>query len=91
MIHKVLTRLHYKAVYIQRSFGHIFQTIFGNYGYQNVIFVGSVKPNGDLYHFDLNSNRTYLDLQGLLEDRIADNYQELEKVISVKISELFQT
>jgi glucose/arabinose dehydrogenase len=49
--------------------------------YQNDIFVGSVKPNGDLYHFDLNSNRTHLDLQGLLEDRVAGNYQELEKVI----------
>lgn len=49
--------------------------------YQNDIFVGSVKPNGDLYHFDLNSNRTHLDLQGLLEDRVANNYQELGKVI----------
>jgi aldose sugar dehydrogenase len=49
--------------------------------YQNDIFVGSVKPNGDLYHFDLNSNRTRLDLQGLLQERVADNYQESEKVV----------
>jgi glucose/arabinose dehydrogenase len=49
--------------------------------YQNDIFVGSVKNNGDLYHFDLNSNRTALDLQGPLEDKIADNYEELNRVI----------
>jgi aldose sugar dehydrogenase len=45
--------------------------------YENDIFVGSVKPKGDLYHFDLNSKRTGLDLQGQLEDKIADNYEEL--------------
>jgi hypothetical protein len=49
--------------------------------YQNDIFLGSAKHNGDLYHFDLNSNRTELDLQGSLEDKIADEYQELGKVI----------
>jgi glucose/arabinose dehydrogenase len=48
--------------------------------YQNDIFVGSVKPNGTLYHFDLNPNRMHLDLQGLLKDRVADNYQEQQKV-----------
>jgi glucose/arabinose dehydrogenase len=49
--------------------------------YQNDIFVGSVKPNGDLYHFKLNLNRTHLDLQGLLEDRVANNSKELENVL----------
>jgi Glucose/sorbosone dehydrogenases len=49
--------------------------------YQNDIFVGSIKPNGTLYHFDLNPNRTHLDLQGLLKDRVADNYQEQQKVV----------
>jgi aldose sugar dehydrogenase len=45
--------------------------------YENEVFVGSVKPKGDLYHFDLNPKRTGLDLQGQLEDKIADNYDEL--------------
>jgi aldose sugar dehydrogenase len=49
--------------------------------YQNDIFVGSVKPNGTLYHFDLNANRTHLDLQGLLKDKAADNYQEQQNII----------
>jgi len=48
--------------------------------YQNDIFVGSANNNGDLYHFDLNSTRTGLDLKGPLEDKIANNYDELKGV-----------
>ena len=49
--------------------------------YQNDIFVGSVKPKGNLYHFDLNSKRTGLDLQGQLQDKIVDNNDDLTKYI----------
>jgi glucose/arabinose dehydrogenase len=49
--------------------------------YQNDIFVGSVDNNGDLYHFDLNSTRTGLELKGPLEDKVANNYDELKGVI----------
>jgi glucose/arabinose dehydrogenase len=48
--------------------------------YENDMLVGTVKPNGDLYHFDLNSNRSELDLQGPLEDKIANSYGELSNV-----------
>ncbi|HXW12230.1 MAG TPA: PQQ-dependent sugar dehydrogenase [Nitrososphaeraceae archaeon] len=48
--------------------------------YENDLFVGTVKPNGDLYHFDLNPKRSELDLQGPLEDKIANNYGELSSV-----------
>ena len=49
--------------------------------YQNDIFIGSIKPNGDLYHFDLNSKRNGLDLQGQLENKIAYKYEDLTKYI----------
>jgi aldose sugar dehydrogenase len=49
--------------------------------YQNDIFVGSIKPDGDLYHFDLNSKRTGLDLQGQLENKIAYKYEDLTNYI----------
>lgn len=49
--------------------------------YQYDLFVGSVKPDGDLYHFDLNSNRTSLDLRGSLADKVADNSQESDNAI----------
>jgi glucose/arabinose dehydrogenase len=49
--------------------------------YKNDIFVGSVKPDGDLYHFDLNSNRTALDLPGQLKDKIAYKYEDLKNVV----------
>jgi glucose/arabinose dehydrogenase len=49
--------------------------------YENDIFVGSIKPNGDLYHFDLNSKRTGLDLQGPLENKIAYKYEYLRNYI----------
>src|SRR5437867_1233803 len=49
-----------------------------NYGkkYENDIFVGSAS--GYLYHFDLNSNRTGLDLPKPLQDKIVDNYEDEE-------------
>ena len=53
-----------------------------NYGkqYENDILVGDFH-NGSLYHFDLNTNRSDLELNGPLEDRIANNSFELEDVI----------
>jgi glucose/arabinose dehydrogenase len=48
--------------------------------YDNDLFVGSVK-NGTLYHFDLNEDRTHLDLDGPLADKIADTSAELQDVI----------
>jgi aldose sugar dehydrogenase len=45
--------------------------------YQNDIFVGDIK-NGRIYHFDLNEDRTGLELDdGVLEDKVADNEDEL--------------
>jgi aldose sugar dehydrogenase len=48
--------------------------------YENDMFVGDVN-NGYVYHFDLNNNRTGLSLEGPLEDKIADNPDELGEVI----------
>ncbi|MGI8720023.1 MAG: PQQ-dependent sugar dehydrogenase [Nitrososphaeraceae archaeon] len=48
--------------------------------YQNDVFVGDVS-NGNLYHFNLNEERNQLLLDGLLQDRVANNYDELQKVI----------
>jgi glucose/arabinose dehydrogenase len=39
--------------------------------YQNDIFVGSIVT-GNIYHFDLNQDRTQLVLTGDLEDKIAE-------------------
>ena len=49
-----------------------------NYGkkYENDVFIGSAS--GYLYHFDLNSNRTGLDLPKPLQDKIVDNYEDEE-------------
>lgn len=51
--------------------------------YENDLFVGSVH-NGTIYHFDLNEDRSNLDLEGLLQDKIADTAKELESVIFAK-------
>ncbi|HEX9318539.1 MAG TPA: PQQ-dependent sugar dehydrogenase [Nitrososphaeraceae archaeon] len=51
--------------------------------YENDLFVGSVK-NGTIYHFKLNEDRTHLDLQGRLADKIANNQKELEPLIFAK-------
>ena len=48
--------------------------------YQNDLFVGDVS-RGNLYHFDLNEERNQLLLDGLLHDRVANNQDELQKVI----------
>ena len=48
--------------------------------YANDMFVGDIN-NGRLYHFDLNVDRTGLILEGVLEDKVADNVAELEGVI----------
>jgi hypothetical protein len=37
--------------------------------------------NGNIYHFDLNEERTELALAGDLEDKVADNIDELEGII----------
>ena len=44
--------------------------------YQNDIFVGDIN-NGRIYHFNLNEDRTGLMLDGVLEDKVADNEDEL--------------
>ena len=49
-------------------------------GYENDIFVGTVIPNGDIYHFDLNQERNKLDLIGPLNNKIVDSYEELDDV-----------
>ena len=43
--------------------------------YQNDLLVGDFD-NGNLYHFDLNENRTALELSGPLIDKIADTPYE---------------
>jgi aldose sugar dehydrogenase len=48
--------------------------------YQNDMFVADFH-NGNIYHFDLNEERTELALTGDLEDKVADNIDELEGVI----------
>ena len=48
--------------------------------YENDMFVGDFN-NGNLYHFDLNENRTELILPGSLKDRVANNSTELHDII----------
>jgi aldose sugar dehydrogenase len=48
--------------------------------YKDSLFVGDVH-NGNLYHFNLNDDRTSLLLDGVLSDKIADSPHELDKVI----------
>jgi glucose/arabinose dehydrogenase len=48
--------------------------------YQNDIFVGDIH-NGNLYHFDLSKDRKQLLLDGPLNDRIANNRDELQQAI----------
>lgn len=47
--------------------------------YKNDLFVGDANT-GTVYHFELNENRTALQLKGKLIDRIADNMNELKEV-----------
>ena len=48
--------------------------------YQNDIFVGSIVT-GNIYHFDLNQDRTQLVLTGELEDKIAETRETGEQDI----------
>ena len=44
------------------------------------MFVADIN-NGNIYHFDLNKNRTELVLNGPLKDKIANNPKELHDAI----------
>jgi glucose/arabinose dehydrogenase len=48
--------------------------------YQNDLIVGDFN-NGNLYHFDLNRDRTELQLHGSLEDKVANTPSELKDII----------
>ena len=47
--------------------------------YENDMFVGSV--DGQIFHFDLNDNRTILLLKGVLEDKIATDDTEVGDIL----------
>lgn len=47
--------------------------------YENDLFVGTHK--GYIYHFDLNENRTELSLSGALKDKVANDKDELSRVV----------
>jgi glucose/arabinose dehydrogenase len=49
--------------------------------YENDLFVATLIPNGDIYHFDLSNNRTELLLNNSLEDKIVNSLEEAEPVI----------
>ena len=51
--------------------------------YQNTIFVGDIN-NGNIYHFELNKNRTSLLLNSSLADKIANTTEERNKVVFAK-------
>jgi aldose sugar dehydrogenase len=53
-----------------------------NFGkaYKNDMFVADFN-NGNIYHFDLNENRTALKLDGPLKDKIADSKDELRNIV----------
>jgi aldose sugar dehydrogenase len=48
--------------------------------YEDDVFIGDYD-NGNIYHFNLNSNRTALSLDSKLADKIANNRDELQDVI----------
>ena len=48
--------------------------------YENDLFIGDAN-NGNIYHFDLNNDRTDLVLQGQLTDKVADNISENQDII----------
>lgn len=53
--------------------------------FRNDLFVSDIK-NGNIYHFDLNTDRESLVLDGALSDKIANTSEELE---SIKFAEGF--
>jgi aldose sugar dehydrogenase len=48
--------------------------------YENDLFVGDYVK-GNLYHFDLNSLRTELELGGQLADKVSNNTREIRQVV----------
>jgi len=48
--------------------------------YENDIFVGDFH-NGNIYHFDLAENRTVLELDGVLKDKVANGRDELKTTL----------
>ena len=48
--------------------------------YENDVFIGDGN-NGNIYHFDLNNDRTELALQGPLADKVANNISENQDII----------
>ena len=48
--------------------------------YKNDLFIGDGN-NGNIYHFDLNNDRTELVLQGPLADKVASNISENQDII----------
>lgn len=46
--------------------------------YENDIFVGDVK-SGNLYHFDLNKDRSQLELNRRLSDKVVNSLEELDQ------------
>ncbi len=48
--------------------------------YENDLFIGDAN-NGNIYHFDLNNDRTELVLQGQLTDKVADNISQNQDII----------
>ena len=50
--------------------------------YKNDLFVSDANT-GTIYHFDLNQNRTGLQLSESLQDKIANNLNELKSISSV--------
>jgi glucose/arabinose dehydrogenase len=51
--------------------------------YENDLFIADGN-NGNIYHFDLNNNRTELVLKGPLVDKVADNISENKDIIWAK-------
>ena len=48
--------------------------------YENDMFVGDFH-NGSVYHFDLTENRTALELDGVLKDKVANSQEELKSTV----------
>jgi aldose sugar dehydrogenase len=48
--------------------------------YENDIFLGDAN-SGNLYHFDLNKDRTQLELEGRLSDKVINSLEELDQTI----------
>jgi len=51
--------------------------------YENDLFVGSVHL-GSIFHFDLNNDRTSLELHGPLKDKISNTTEESQSIVFAK-------